>query len=508
VSQAQLRAIREQMIADGLDRSEIVDALQQTYGSRPRLAWRLASGFTQGDVADRLCQITDDAEAGVTAARISEYEKWPIDGGRKPAIATLVALALVYETDVLGLIDDADRAAYGAKDHLVLDVLGSVDHAIELRSHSSPPDELPDFDAVASDELDLEDSELRAVLARAADRSSAFADIMREQDLGQPAMEELFNDVRELAREHLYINSFDLLMRTLRLQERVLFLLSAYRRPRQAADLHLFAALTTCLLADTSASAGFLDLADQQAEAAAEYAGAAGHDQLRFWVDGNFRSSLANWRGAPQSALDRLNRSRGLVSGGTSQLQLANSEALYLARLGRSDEALAAATSLTAHRSTLDGRDQLYDEIGGMFAYPEAKQEQTLAQTYLYLGRPEQAEVSATRSLELYRSAPPNERAFGNEAAASIDLARARLELGDVAAAMESLGPIFALEPRQRQQFVVLRLVELRNNLETAAKPRSRAARDLVDQIATFTSETATDVISRKQLDSRETGVK
>ena len=196
------------------------------------------------------------------------------------------------------------------------------------------------------------------------------------------------------------------------------------------------------------------------------------------------------------------------MSGGTSQLQLANSEALYLARLGRSDEALAAATSLTAHRSTLDGRDQLYDEIGGMFAYPEAKQEQTLAQTYLYLGRPEQAEVSATRSLELYRSAPPNERAFGNEAAASIDLARARLELGDVAAAMESLGPIFALEPRQRQQFVVLRLVELRNNLETAAKPRSRAARDLVDQIATFTSETATDVISRKQLDSRETGVK
>jgi tetratricopeptide (TPR) repeat protein len=261
-------------------------------------------------------------------------------------------------------------------------------------------------------------------------------------------------------------------------------------------DLHLFAAVTTCLLADTSASAGFLDLADQQAQAAVEYAGAAGHDQLRFWVDGNFRSSLANWRGAPQSALERLVRSRSLARGHISELQFANSKALYLARLGRRDEALEAIGSLAWHREEHDGQDHLYDEIGGMFAYPEAKQEQVLAQTYIYLGEPAKAEESAGRSLELYQSAPATQRAFGNEAAATIDLAHARLELGNIEAASASLQPIFDLPPRQRQQFVVLRLVELRDGFVGSKPGKAKAAKVLVDQIATFTAETANDVIS------------
>jgi transcriptional regulator with XRE-family HTH domain len=94
--------------------------MAEEFGDRLRVAWRHAYGWTQKDVAARYNEKVHDAQQSVTANRISDYERWPRKGGRKPTPRVLSVLAKVYSTRALNLLDSHERRKFDAGELLML----------------------------------------------------------------------------------------------------------------------------------------------------------------------------------------------------------------------------------------------------------------------------------------------------------------------------------------------------------------------------------------------------
>jgi NB-ARC domain len=103
--------LRESLQQQNRTPEQIAAAMARQFGDRPRAAWRHAYGWTQQDVADRYNQKVKDKQNSMTAHRISDFERWPINGaGVKPTVVpTLAVLAKIYATSVSKLVDRHDR---------------------------------------------------------------------------------------------------------------------------------------------------------------------------------------------------------------------------------------------------------------------------------------------------------------------------------------------------------------------------------------------------------------
>jgi transcriptional regulator with XRE-family HTH domain len=112
--------LRERLQREGHTPEQIVAAMTQECGDKRLAAWRHAYGWIQKDVAARYNEEIKDQQQSMTASRISDYERWPRKGGRKPTARTLSVLAKVYSTRPLNLIDAHDRRRFDAGDLLTL----------------------------------------------------------------------------------------------------------------------------------------------------------------------------------------------------------------------------------------------------------------------------------------------------------------------------------------------------------------------------------------------------
>ena len=122
---AEMDGLRERMRGLGFSYDEIAAEVSRRYQLRPREAYRLAWGLTQTQAAerfnDRAAREGTDPEgrAGMTGPHLCEIEKWP-DSERKPSVYVLCLLAVIYDTDVLCLLDLADHESLPQQDRLVL----------------------------------------------------------------------------------------------------------------------------------------------------------------------------------------------------------------------------------------------------------------------------------------------------------------------------------------------------------------------------------------------------
>ncbi|WP_330250717.1 tetratricopeptide repeat protein [Nocardia sp. NBC_00565] len=126
VSAEDRRRLRDRLADLGLTDHQLLEpfaAELRQRGYRPRAAWRYANELTQGMVAERYNELTDNAKAAMKASRISEYEAWPftrdgviLDGepqrpyGVRPTVRVLKNLATIYGTTWDQLVDVADLA--------------------------------------------------------------------------------------------------------------------------------------------------------------------------------------------------------------------------------------------------------------------------------------------------------------------------------------------------------------------------------------------------------------
>src|SRR4051794_14165000 len=87
----------------------IARQFREEYGVNSRVAYRLAHGLTQADVATQWNHHWPDPDVPKSAKQISYWEIWPEPGGRTPSLETLNRLAFLYQCQAGELLDGVDH---------------------------------------------------------------------------------------------------------------------------------------------------------------------------------------------------------------------------------------------------------------------------------------------------------------------------------------------------------------------------------------------------------------
>jgi transcriptional regulator with XRE-family HTH domain len=111
----ELAQLRDQLRGEGWTPVRIAARIRAEHGVNIRVAFRLAHGLTQQQVADRWNTLWPE-DGPKTGKHISYWEAWPAPSGRTPTIATLGRLAAIYECRPGDLLDQDDYAPTAADD--------------------------------------------------------------------------------------------------------------------------------------------------------------------------------------------------------------------------------------------------------------------------------------------------------------------------------------------------------------------------------------------------------
>src|SRR5204863_2753639 len=102
------RQQRAQLVAElrrqGRAWAEIAEDFRQRYRLNGRVAFRLAHGWSQREVADQWNARWPDESK--TFKNVSYWEVWPSSTGHEPSLAVLDRLAHLYECSVTDLLTD------------------------------------------------------------------------------------------------------------------------------------------------------------------------------------------------------------------------------------------------------------------------------------------------------------------------------------------------------------------------------------------------------------------
>jgi hypothetical protein len=326
--------------------------------------------------------------------------------------------------------------------------------------------------------------------ARRAQRFTAAAE---SGGIGRETLDELRDDVRDLANAYLQEPVTTLLGPLAETQEAVFGKLEVRQRPKEAADLYLLAGVVSALLAKVSQDLGRTREAMTQARAAYVCADNAGHIGLRAWSRG-LQSLITYWSGRPTEAAryarlgaEELDHHAGSVATWLPALEarawaLAGSDAEAVGAIQRAEDARAAFAA-----------DDL-DAIGGLFSFPVEKQQYYAAGAYVQLADgPARAEQEASAALELYDRGGEH-LAYSDAAGTRAELALARVLGGEIEGAGESLAPVLNLPSEMRITGIVESTARVFHALRRPALHSSPATKTLRGQIEAFTRVPAAEL--------------
>ncbi len=104
----ELAHLRDRLRRQGWTYERIAARIRVEHGVNIRVAFRLAHGLTQQQVADRWNTLWPGEDGPKTGKHISYWEAWPAPSGRTPSLATLGRLAAIYACRPGDLLDAAD----------------------------------------------------------------------------------------------------------------------------------------------------------------------------------------------------------------------------------------------------------------------------------------------------------------------------------------------------------------------------------------------------------------
>lgn len=481
------------MLAEGRTYEEIKAEFALRWGFRPRQAWRNAYGWTQDDVAARYNQLRDDDQASVTDKHISDWENWPY-GGKKPIPKTLSVLAKIYDISPSKLVDQTDRQNMNADELIALEPVPSTPPNAQAFSDQSTrswsSSGLVNKSSVPSVRQDSPRS-IRELIISSARQSLHHAEDAQGTAMPEVTLEEVTADVERLTKEHL-TDSLSIFSDTVQTRDKIYRLLERRQYPSQTTHLYYLASIVCALLADTSASVGFLQASLNQTRASWAYAEIIGHNSLRFWCR-TMEATLAFWRNRPQTALELTNSAADWATEPIALAGLHSAIALLSAMTARRSESRTALELAFDAHDSATGESELFERLGGMFSFSRATLLQNSTETYLGLGEIDHAENSAAEAIRIYESGPPELRAFGNEASARIDLGHARLLNGDAEGARDALVPVFELPASRRLDWIGLRLKDFHTTLRGHDAAVSSLGRQIGLEIEGFFESTASD---------------
>lgn len=324
----------------------------------------------------------------------------------------------------------------------------------------------------------------RDLIMAAAHEASDHVGRAESTNVGATTLEQLDADVVRIANDYVHVPPVPMTVEMLRVRRRVYRLLEGHQRPADTSHLYLLAGTLTGLLANASTDLGYLDAAAEQVRAAWAYAELCDHNGLRAWTRG--MHALIECRSQrPRRAVLLAQSGQEYAESATARVRLFNIEARMWSTLGNAadtDRCVRAADEASTHGAA----DDLHDEIGGVFGFPDAKAQYYAGTTYIHLGQAEQALAATSRAIELYASGPLEKRSYGAEALARVDSAAAHLINGSLDGAAEVLAPVLVLDEDRRIAQLAERLSGVRRRIATPRFRESARARELDERIEEF----------------------
>jgi hypothetical protein len=341
----------------------------------------------------------------------------------------------------------------------------------------------PRSDTVASVVAGPYVTEPRRLTAEAATHSLDFLSWAEADRVAPALLEHVQDELRRVAVDYVHAPLLPLFHDLIELRDTTVTLLRDRPHPGQSRELFSVAGVTCLLLAHASQNLGDSSAAMAQARTAWACAEQADHNDLRAWVLGT-QALIAEWTDRYPKAIELAQRGQGYASTSESRVRLAAIEARVQARAGNVDAALAAVEAGKRAREAATRQDDLAD-YGGLLTFPVAKQLYYAGSTLSLAGQAAAAEQTALDAIRMYESGPGDQRSYGDEALARVDVALARIATGDLDGAGDALGPVFALPQTQRIKQVGSGLQRVRSALHGI--DRAQMASELRDSIDGFT---------------------
>lgn len=333
-----------------------------------------------------------------------------------------------------------------------------------------------------------------AIMA-AARESGDFLRFAESSNVGPHTIDQFQADIRRLTSVYLNRPVTPIFHEARALRDRAFALLIGRQPPQHTRDLYLIAGTLCGILSYASFDTGQLAAAETQARTALLCAELAGHNGMRAWSRGTL-SMIAYWDDRPRDAVVFARSGWDIVpETGESRVRLAATEARAQARLGNAAAAEDALTRACSEREAVISGDDVFR--AGVFAFPLAKQIEHASETHLWLGSETQhyrdAEREATEAIQSYLADPAEERRIGELCLARLDLADARLHLGQLDGALDEVQNVLATSARRRTEPVSRRLAQLGTRLDRPKLRRSPLALRLREEIRTYRARRPAD---------------
>lgn len=321
------------------------------------------------------------------------------------------------------------------------------------------------------------------LLTTAAIQSRDFT-LNRQIVTNAEAVDRLEDEVREIASIFQRTPIPMTLGRLASTQDAVLSSLELRQKPANARRLYFLAAMVSGMLAYVGNGLGKPQVALEHARSGFQCAEYADHDGLRAWIRG-IQAHICYWAGQPRESVRYAQSGAQFADAetGTSVPWLFASEARAWAALGNAEQARTLLEqAATAHEATVLND---VDEFGGLCTFSQPRRLYITARALAVL--PELADSAqdyAIQAIDAYRDSDDPDWDYACQADSQISLALARVALGELDGAVESLQPVFRLRPEQRIQDLVATIGLVHQGLNRFGS--DRRSRGLQEEIEMF----------------------
>ncbi|GAA1563611.1 hypothetical protein GCM10009789_15890 [Kribbella sancticallisti] len=322
------------------------------------------------------------------------------------------------------------------------------------------------------------------VLDMAASRARAFA-LAAQTGLGSEAMEQVYDDVRHVAKAYPQRPLPEILGQLVETQDLVFALLESRQRPEHLRQLYFLGGVTGGLLAKASHDLGNPHAALTQARTAFMCADNADHHGLRAWVRG-LQSLVSYWAGNPHDSVRYAQLGAGYAeqANSTTGVWLPVSEARAWAALGNADATRAALERAEDAWNSVQNDD--LDEMGGLCTFGRNRQLYYAADALAWLpGEVETAQRYSSQAVDAYTDQTHPEWAFGDAAGSHAAMAINRIANGELDGAADAIAPVLGLPAERRINGVVHSARRVHQALRQSG--RADDARELQEEIELFT---------------------
>lgn len=319
--------------------------------------------------------------------------------------------------------------------------------------------------------------------------SSDHAERAERRDVGEATLEQLHADVTRLSGAFMTDDPFPVFREMRRVRNRMYAVLERQVWPRDQAELYFLLAATNALMSAGADDLGYRSAAEELARAGWAYAVVIDHRPAMAFL--RLHLSRLSYPQRPRQSRDLATSALEYLAEGPTAAYAHLMYGRAMANLGDADAARRAIATASEVRER-EYHDELL-EIGGEFDLSRASQHYLGGTALLEVPS---AEADAISELEqaaaLYAAGPgPGEtHGFGMRALTQIDLATARLRLGELDAAADALATVLALASSQRIAALPERLEQVRAELSRPRYRSSTIGGRLAQQIEDFSEDT------------------